>query len=510
MQIASALSRIVASLTAMAALPVFLNVLAEHQAVLELPLAEGPGSRSPLPVSNPTKSFWVNSPGANPLANEGSAGPLAADADIAIIGSGITGVSAAYHLSRILKEAGETDKPLKIVILEARDFCSGATGRNGGHLTANAFQEFAAYAERFGTDDAKRALALEARTVAEILQIVKDAGKEAALDLVAGGRTHLLFTEPEIAEAGRDFEAAKEAGVDLDAVEFLTKEQEYGASYPGVRTPGYNIWPLKLVTHLYTAGRAIGDNSSTSSLTLHTHTPVTAITAISPSDSTSRKWNLTTPRGPLAASVVLHATNAYASHLLPHLAGPAGIVPTRGQIIATRAAVPLSTLTRSAFTGNEGFEYWFPRPLSPEEPGENPLVILGGGRESEKPKFELYNADDGSVSPKVGEALRKFLPAVFPGRYEAGAEPELEWSGIMGYTKTGDPFVGPVIDPAHPTSGAYKGQYVSAGYTGHGMPRAFSCAEAVAQLIVADIQGKEWTPPEWLPRHHLTRNRLEE
>ncbi|KAI0676177.1 FAD dependent oxidoreductase [Trametes maxima] len=495
----------------MGALPVFLNVLAEHQVVLERPRPSGsePGTRAPLPVPNPTKSFWIDSPGANPLAKEGSTGPLTADADIAIIGSGITGVSAAYHLSRILDKVGNTAKPLKIVILEARDFCSGATGRNGGHLTANAFQEFAAYADRFGTDDAKRALALEARTVAEILKIVKDAGKETALDLVAGGRTHLLFTEPEIEEAKRDFEAAKEAGVDLDAVEFLTKEQEYGASYPGVRTPGYNIWPLKLVTHLYTAARAVGANSSTSSLTLHMHTPVTAI-APSASDSSPRKWNLTTPRGPLAASIVLHATNAYASHLLPHLAGPAGIVPTRGQIIATRAAVPLSTLTRSAFTGNEGFEYWFPRPLSSGRPEENPLVILGGGRESEKPGFELYNADDGSVSPKVGEALRKFLPAVFPGRYVAGAEPELEWSGIMGYTKTGDPFVGPVIDPANSTSDAYKGQYVSAGYTGHGMPRAFSCAEAVAQLIIADIQGRDWTPPEWLPLHHLTKNRLEE
>lgn len=29
-------------------------------------------------------------------------------------------------------------------------------------------------------------------------------------------------------------------------------------------------------------------------------------------------------------------------------------------------------------------------------------------------------------------------------------------------------------------------------------------------MIVADIQGKEWEVPEWLPRHHLTQNRLNE
>lgn len=63
----------------------------------------------------------------------------------------------------------------------------------------------------------------------------------------------------------------------------------------------------------------------------------------------------------------------------------------------------------------------------------------------------------------------------------------------MGFTKTGDPFVstfhlhlypemfkcvraqvGPVVDPASPDEKAYEGQYVAAGYSGHGMPRAFA------------------------------------
>ncbi|KAH9852000.1 FAD dependent oxidoreductase [Lenzites betulinus] len=488
-----------------AVLPVFLNVFAQQQAVLEGPAQSSQAAS--LPVPNPTKSFWLDTPDANPLAKEGSDGPLTADADIVILGSGITGVSAAYHLSRLLSA---TDQPLKVVILEARDFCSGATGRNGGHLTANVFQDFAAYSALFGVDDAKRAIALEKHTVSEIVNILNLSGHQHAVDLIAGGRTNLLFTEPEVAEARIDYEAAKKAGIDVSGVEFLTKEQvkkEYGASYPAVRTPGYNIWPLKLVTHLYRLAKETSDNSTTFSLALHTNTPATAITPISGSESSSRRWNVTTPRGPVAASYVLHATNAYASHLLPHLHGPSGIVPTRGQIIATRAGVTLDALTTSGFTGNEGFEYWFPRPLEANQ--TNPLVILGGGREQSKPEFELYVTDDSQVNPKVGKALREFLPTVFPGLYEAGKAPEMEWSGIMGYTKTGDPFVGPVIDSA--SSGAYyNGQYVSAGYTGHGMPRAFSCAEAVVQMMLADISGKEWTVPDWLPRHHLTQNRLHE
>jgi FAD dependent oxidoreductase len=72
-----------------------------------------------LPVRNPTKSFWVDSPGANPLANEGSEGALTEEADICIIGSGITGVSAAWHLAKML----EGDEERKVVVLEAREFC---------------------------------------------------------------------------------------------------------------------------------------------------------------------------------------------------------------------------------------------------------------------------------------------------------------------------------------------------------------------------------------------------
>lgn len=106
---------------AMSTLPLILNVLAEDQAAIELPVKSAPAS---LPVSNPTKSFWIDTPGANPLAKEGSDGALTHDADICIIGSGITGVSAAYHISRLLSEqGGDSGKDMKITILEARDFC---------------------------------------------------------------------------------------------------------------------------------------------------------------------------------------------------------------------------------------------------------------------------------------------------------------------------------------------------------------------------------------------------
>jgi len=206
---------------------------------------------------------------------------------------------------------------------------------------------------------------------------------------------------------------------------------------------------------------------------------------------------------------VIHATNAYASHLLPQMHGPSGIIPIRGQVTALRAAAPPSKITTVSWGGNQGFEYWFPRPIngSDRDTGENPLIILGGGRDASGPDFETYVTDDSVLREEVGKVLRTFLPGVFPGKYEKGREPEMEWSGIMGHTKIGDPFVGPVVSHDEVHTKEFKGQYISAGYTGHGMPRAYACAEAVAGMVAAEMTGETWSAPEWLPRHFLTTKR---
>ncbi|KNZ78587.1 hypothetical protein J132_11157 [Termitomyces sp. J132] len=480
------------------------------QAVFNLPAPKF-DSYSGLPVVNSTRSFWIDTPGANPLAKEGSDGELSVDADVCIIGSGITGVSAAYHLAKGLDARGRG--PSKTVILEARDFCqylcSGATGiitgRNGGHLTPVHFKKFVEREKRFGRVEAGKTYALEHHTTLELLKIINAEDWQDMVDLVSAEHVNLLVTETEVEQAKLDFNAASEAGLYLKEVEWLSGKQvqtTYGASFPAFIHPGNNIWPLKFVTQLLKLTQRL--DPSKFDLRLHTNTPVTSM---SPSSSQSRRWSLSTHRGDIQCSYVLHATNAYTSYLLPHLHGPNGIVPTRGQVMAIRATVPATNITKASWGGNQGSEYWFPRPV--EYPEDHPLIILGGGRDASGPTYETYVADDSTVNKVVGRVLRNFLPGMFPGKYEKGREPEMEWTGIMGYTKIGDPFVGPVVQVGLNTSADdFKGQYISAGYTGHGMTRAFGCAETVAGMIVAEIAGEAWTAPEWFPRHFLTTERL--
>jgi FAD dependent oxidoreductase len=75
--------------------------------------------RSPdLPVNSPTVSFWTVPPAKLPVPPT-----FPSHVDILVIGSGITGVSC----TRTLLNKGPSS--LRILVLEARDVCSGGTGR---------------------------------------------------------------------------------------------------------------------------------------------------------------------------------------------------------------------------------------------------------------------------------------------------------------------------------------------------------------------------------------------
>jgi len=84
--------------------------------------AETSGQAS-LPTANSTKSFWHSQPSKTLLGHR-STSTLPAKADVVILGSGISGASAAHYLRE-----EENGKDLDIVMLEAREACWGATGR---------------------------------------------------------------------------------------------------------------------------------------------------------------------------------------------------------------------------------------------------------------------------------------------------------------------------------------------------------------------------------------------
>lgn len=88
----------------------------------------------PFPIQNSTIPFWRTE--LHPLDGHRSTRDLPARCDIVIIGAGYTGASMVHHL---LDGNEDKDAGNGILILEAREACSGATGRNGSSLSLNTF-----------------------------------------------------------------------------------------------------------------------------------------------------------------------------------------------------------------------------------------------------------------------------------------------------------------------------------------------------------------------------------
>jgi glycine/D-amino acid oxidase-like deaminating enzyme len=98
---------------------------------------------------------------------------LPQSADIVVIGSGISGASVAYT---ILTECRELGIEKNVVILEARQVCSGATGRNGGHIKCSPYLTYSELKAVLGPEKAKRVLHFQLKHLATILELVEAEG----------------------------------------------------------------------------------------------------------------------------------------------------------------------------------------------------------------------------------------------------------------------------------------------------------------------------------------------
>ena len=85
----------------------------------------------------------------------------------------MAGVCAAYHILTNFKESS-SPKP-RIVLFDARQVCSGATGRNGGHtkLSSTAIKEIV---EKHGWDKAREIARSQLAQLREMKKVVEKEG----------------------------------------------------------------------------------------------------------------------------------------------------------------------------------------------------------------------------------------------------------------------------------------------------------------------------------------------
>lgn len=123
-----------------------------------------------IPVSNPTTSFWLRDPPFPDLVDKRSK-TLPGSADVVIIGSGITGASVARV---ILSECAAMGINRRVVMVEARQTCSGATGRNGGHIKCSPHQAFCESKKRFGSERARALVDFQVSHLPILVDLAKE------------------------------------------------------------------------------------------------------------------------------------------------------------------------------------------------------------------------------------------------------------------------------------------------------------------------------------------------
>lgn len=174
------------------------------------------------PVPNPTSSFWTAEPRL--LDSHRSTPDLPETCDVLIVGAGFAGVATAYHLLK------DNPKPPSIVLLEARSVCSGASGRNGGHVKPDTYFNVTKYANLFGLEAAAQLAAFEASHVHAIKDLVEAENIDCDFHLT---RAIDVYLSPEHAKKTEEAYRAllKTSAVNLSDVGFVPKEDAERVSY---------------------------------------------------------------------------------------------------------------------------------------------------------------------------------------------------------------------------------------------------------------------------------------
>lgn len=203
---------------------------------------------------------------------------------------------------------------------------------------------------------------------------------------------------------------------------------------------------------------------------LQTHTPVTSV-----SSDPQGGFIVETTRGKIHADKVVHANNAYVSGLLPEYAK--NIVPCKG--LACHIAVPEGV--KAPLLNNTYINRTEDKTLSYLISRSDGSIIVGGAQAKFKPfKDQWYNnVDDSILIDAAKEYYNDHMQRTYNGWENSGATIRQIWSGVMGYSYDSNPHIGSV--PGKP------GQYILAGFNGHGMPVIWLSAKGLAKMIAHEL-----------------------
>ncbi|HME21353.1 MAG TPA: FAD-binding oxidoreductase [Acetobacteraceae bacterium] len=367
---------------------------------------------------------------------------IPARADVAVIGSGYTGLSAALTLAR----AGRS-----VVVFDSETPGVGASSRNGGMLGSALKPSLDTLTRHYGAAQAKALLAESREAYAFLGRFIAE--EKIACDYAeTGGFTGIVKPAQYEAMARETEQLSRTIGLEADMVPKSEVRGEIGTDlYCGGRVMHRRagLHPARyhagLIGRVREAGAMVAGNS-----------PVKAV------HRNGGDFTVTTPRTSLKARNVVVATNGYTGPTTPALRRR--VIPVTSYMIATAPLSPnlMATLMpkgRMLSDSNRLLCYFRPSP-------DNTRVLFGG-----RPAYT-------EIGPKLAaERLSRYMTRIFPELH--GVELTHSWFGYIAYT----------FDRL-PHMGECDGMHYAMGYCGSGVVMSTWLGRKAALRLLGHADAK--------------------
>jgi glycine/D-amino acid oxidase-like deaminating enzyme len=360
---------------------------------------------------------------------------------VVVVGGGIAGTSAAYHLAK----AG-----VQVVLLERGSIGGGATGAAVGVLSPPVRQPFHETVHLRGRDTAIELWQIAARSIHGLAQFLGEQGKaeEAELDLSGG----YVLAEPHTNHQMRlAYEALSRNGLPVSWISSAEVRRLCGGS--GF-TGGYRI----------EGGGSLNPGAATTILARAAESEGACVienvdvigTNCAPHEIICRANGHSTK-----CAAVVYATNIDSGRFSDFVREE--IVPIRAQGFASE---PVPKVFQGSFSTDCKLNVW--RQTSAGR------ILMSGWR------HDAWDRAYGKSEPALDERLQGDIHRWFKASFPSSAPLHVKdrWSGVFGWTADFLPMVGAI--PGSPR------EFVITGFSGGGVPFAFECGRSIARNVLGE------------------------
>lgn len=408
--------------------------------------------------------------GDDPVPSMPSRSPLEGDAaaDVVIVGGGYTGLWTAYYLLT-------ADPSLSVRVLEAEHVGFGASGRNGGWVSALYPVSPETIARRHGEPGARALLAALRESVDEVGRVAAAEGIDCAFH--RGGSLVVARSEAQVSRAHAEVSHSRHWGTDTVWLDEGHARERLCIN--GVR--GATFTPHCARVQPYALVRGLAEASERRGAVIHEHTRVASI---------EPGRVRTTDGAVVTARHVIRATEAWTTRLP---SSRRAVVPVYSLVVAT-APLPAAVWDDVGLRGYETFSEHRHLIVYGQRTADDRLVFGGRGAPYHfgsgiDPAFDT----DEPVHAGLRAMLREMLPTL------GDVEFTHAWGGALGIARDWHPSV------AHdPETGMGR----AGGYVGDGVALTNLAGRTLAELVTerhtalsslpwVGHRSRGWEPEPW-------------